>query len=92
MLKDLQEVKGNRRVASMGQNTQDGDVKIGSTVPDFMLTGVDGHKHKLSDFRGMKVMVCFYRYSYCPACAYTISKLIGEYKKLAWASKLMVSR
>lgn len=59
-------------------------------MPDFMLTCVDGRTHKLSDYRGMKVMVCFYRYSYCPACAYTISKLMGHYKKLAWASKLMV--
>jgi len=65
-------------------------VKIGSTVPDFVLTSVDGRQYRLSDFRGKKVMVCFYRNSNCPACAYTISKLIGRYKTLAWASKLMV--
>jgi len=59
-------------------------------VPDFLLTCIDGRQHRLSDFRGKKVMVCFYRYSNCPACAYTISKLIGRYKTLAWASKLMV--
>jgi len=80
------------RVTSIVEEAHDREVevKIGSTVPDFLLTCVDGRQHRLSDFRGKKVMVCFYRYSNCPACAYTISKLVGRYKTLAWASKLMV--
>lgn len=78
------------------QRAQDGSNKVGSvgsagsTVPDFSLTGADGKQHSLSDYRGRKVMLCFYRYSNCPVCAYTISKLIGRYKLLAWASKLTV--
>jgi len=88
------EVGENRRErgATNGKEKQDadGDIKVGSTVPDFILPGVDGLTHKLSDFRGTKVMLCFYRYSFCPACAYTIGKLMGQFKKLAWASKLMV--
>ena len=68
------------------------DVKAGNRVPDFALDSIDGTKVRLSDFRGSKVMVCFYKFAYCPACAYNITKLLGEYKKLAWASKLKVKR
>jgi peroxiredoxin len=67
-----------------------GDIKIGSVIPEFTLICVDGQEHKLSDFRGSKVMLCFYSFATCPLCAYSISNLIGNYKKLAWASKLKV--
>lgn len=65
-------------------------MQLGTEAPDFVLTSVDGHDVRLSDFRGSKVMICFYRYSYCKVCAYNIAKLIGEYKKLAWGAKLKV--
>ena len=67
------------------------DVSIGVVVPDFTLSCADGKEHKLSDFRGSKVLLCFYRYSYCPMCAYTVGNLIGQHKKLAWAAKLKAS-
>mmetsp|Transcript_5806 Transcript_5806/g.14510 ORF Transcript_5806/g.14510 Transcript_5806/m.14510 type:complete len:140 (-) Transcript_5806:774-1193(-) len=67
-----------------------GDIKIGSVIPEFTLVCVDGQEHKLSDFRGTKVMLCFYSFATCPMCAYSISNIIGNYKKLAWASKLKV--
>ena len=65
-------------------------IEIGSVVPDFCLKSVDGSTIKLSDFRGQKIMVCFYLFSHCGVCAYAIGDLVGEYKKLAWASKLKV--
>lgn len=73
-----------------GENPLQWDAKIGSAVPDFTLTSVDGEVHKLSEFRGSKVLLCFYRFVYCPFCAYSIAKLVGNYKKLAWASRLKV--
>ena len=66
------------------------DVSIGVVMPDFSLTCLDGKEHKLSDFRGSKVLLCFYRMAYCPNCAYSVGKLMGRYKKLAWAAKLKV--
>lgn len=78
------------RGATTAQNAADLGVKIGSVVPDFTLTCVDGQQHKLSDFRGTKVMLVFHRFAYCPLCAYTISLLIGNFKKFAWASRLKV--
>ena len=51
---------------------------------------LQGKEHRLSDHRGEKVMLCFYRHSHCPAIAHSVGKLAGNYKKLAWASKLKV--
>lgn len=65
-------------------------IKIGSEVPDFKLISSEGNGCKLSDFRGTKVMLCFYTFTHCPVCAYRVSNLIGEFKKLAWASRLKV--
>jgi len=73
-----------------GEDRLKWDAKIGSVVPDFTLTSVDGEVHKLSEFRGSKVLLCFYRFVYCPFCAYSIANFVGHYKKLAWASKLKV--
>ena len=67
------------------------ELRIGSVVPDFTLSCLNGKEHKLSDFRGSKVLLCFYRYTYCSTCAYSVGKLIGNHKKLAWAANLKVS-
>ena len=54
----------------------------GDVAPNFQLQAVDGSTMQLSDFRGKKVMVCFYRHPFCPICAYTVNNLIGHYKKV----------
>ena len=66
-------------------------VEIGHKVPDFKLYDVDGCEHQLSQYHGSKILLCFYRYSFCPIAAMSFGKLMGGYKKLAWASKLKVS-
>ena len=58
-------------------------VGIGNVVPDFACHDEEGKEHRLSDHRGTKVMLCFYRHSHCPAVANSIGKLAGNYKKLA---------
>ena len=63
---------------------------IGDTVPDFKLSSNEGKEHRLSDYRGAKILLCFYDYAHCPKCAYSVGKLMGHQKKLAWASKLKV--
>jgi peroxiredoxin len=59
-------------------------------VPDFTLSCDQGKIYRLSDFRGTKVLLCFYDYAHCPQCAYSVGNLMGHQKKLAWASKLKV--
>ena len=66
-----------RRASAAEYLLQRGDV-----APNFQLQAVDGTTMQLSDFRGKKVMVCFYRHPFCPICAYTVNNLIGHYKKV----------
>lgn len=83
-----------REVSSMSTISEGGlkgDIQIGRRAPGFSLTSTDGRQVRLSDFRGCKVMLCFYlferrRNSSC----YTVSKIIGNVKKLAWASNLKI--
>jgi len=45
----------------------DGPPKIGDTAPNFTLTGLDGQKHELKDYRGKTVMLNFWG-TFCPPC------------------------
>jgi len=56
---------------------------IGSKAPDFNLPGVDGKKHKLSEYDKAKVLVIVFTCNHCPtAQAYEerIKKLAADYK------------
>lgn len=56
---------------------------IGSKAPDFTLPGVDGKKHKLSEYDKAKVLVIVFTCNHCPtAQAYEerIKKLAADYK------------
>jgi peroxiredoxin len=55
---------------------------LGATAPDFNLPGVDGKKHRLSDFQQAKVLVVIFTCNHCPtAQAYEdrIIKLHRDY-------------
>lgn len=43
-------------------------MEIGSLAPDFSLSGSDGKTHKLSDYRGKKVILYFYPKDNTPGC------------------------
>ena len=81
---------GIRNLEADASGKNDVIVDIGNKVPDFKLLDMDGKEHRLSDFRGSKVLLCFYEFTQCPRCAYAVGNLVGNYKKLAWASKLKV--
>jgi len=38
-------------------------ISVGDRAPGFVLRDVDGLKHKLTKFRGKRVMLSFYRYA-----------------------------
>ena len=38
-------------------------VAVGDVAPDFQLEDHEGTKHKLSSFRGRRVLLSFYRYA-----------------------------
>ena len=55
---------------------------IGQRLPEDLHLGFDinGKEVKLGDYRGQKVMICFYLFTQCGVCAYSIGKLMGSYK------------
>ncbi|GAA3405294.1 thiol-disulfide oxidoreductase ResA [Paenibacillus hodogayensis] len=59
----------------------------GSTAPDFSLTGLDGSKASLSDYRGKAVMVNFWG-SWCEPCAREMPAIQRQYEK--WKDKGLV--
>ena len=48
---------------------------VGDTAPDFELFDHEGTKHKLSDFRGKRVLLSFFRYASWPLCLYNVDRL-----------------
>jgi len=58
-------------------------LEIGAAAPDFALPGVDGKKHKLSEYHKAKVLVVLFTCNHCPtAQAYEdrIKALAADYK------------
>jgi len=58
-------------------------LEIGAKAPDFSLPGVDGKRHKLSDYRKAKILVIVFTCNHCPtAQAYEdrIKALAADYK------------
>jgi peroxiredoxin len=54
---------------------------IGSTAPDFLLTGIDGKKHQLHEYQG-DVLAIVFTCNICPASQRyedRIKKLVGDY-------------
>lgn len=49
-------------------------IKPGKKVPDFMLNDLDGKPHKLSEFRGKKVVLVFWA-TWCPDCRAEVPEL-----------------
>jgi peroxiredoxin len=52
----------------------------GSKAPDFTLVGLDGQQHKLSDYKGKKVMVNFWG-TFCPPCKNEMPAIQHQFDK-----------
>ncbi|PLT34828.1 thiol-disulfide oxidoreductase ResA [Bacillus sp. V5-8f] len=53
--------------------------KIGSEAPDFVLTDLQGNKHKLSDYRGQGVFLNFWG-TWCKPCEREMPYMDNQYK------------
>jgi len=58
----------------------------GKPAPDFALTDLDGKEHKLSDYKGKKVLLVFWA-TWCPPCRAEVPALI-ELRKTVGEDKL----
>ncbi len=47
----------------------------GDAAPEFDVTDLEGRRRRLSDYRGRKVLVSFYRYAACPLCNLRVHEL-----------------
>lgn len=50
-------------------------LEIGDVAPDFELVSSDGEKHKLSSYRGKRVLLSFFRYAAWPVCLYAVDRM-----------------
>ncbi|WP_127477939.1 peroxiredoxin family protein [Sulfurivermis fontis] len=55
----------------------------GNRAPEFSLPDLDGRPVRLTDFRGRKVLLVFFRYATCPFCTVRFVRLAQEAKRYA---------
>src|SRR5215468_3188686 len=59
------------------------DLNIGDPAPDFALPGIDGKTHRLSDYKGGKILMIFFMSNHCPtshAAEGRLKKLLADTK------------
>lgn len=54
-------------------------LEAGDKAPDFEAVDTNGTIEKLSQYKGQKVMLAFFRYASCPVCNFRIHELIENY-------------
>lgn len=57
-------------------------LKVGDKAPNFEVIDTNGDSIKLSQYKGQKVMVAFFRYASCPVCNFRIHELIENYDSI----------
>ncbi|MFC4800643.1 thiol-disulfide oxidoreductase ResA [Neobacillus sp. GCM10023253] len=55
-------------------------VAVGEKAPDFVLTDMDGNKHRLSDYRGQGVFLNFWG-TWCPPCKKEMPYINNQYQQ-----------
>ncbi|MDN3016658.1 thiol-disulfide oxidoreductase ResA [Paenibacillus sp. BSR1-1] len=55
-------------------------VAVGETAPDFVLTDMQGNKHRLSDYRGQGVFLNFWG-TWCPPCKKEMPYINNQYQQ-----------
>lgn len=58
-------------------------LKIGNKAPDFETTDTNGNIIKLSNYKGQKVLIAFFRYAGCPVCNFRVQELIENYDSIS---------
>ncbi|HEY9147487.1 MAG TPA: redoxin domain-containing protein [Gammaproteobacteria bacterium] len=58
-------------------------LQTGDTAPDFSLQEMAGTTIRLSDYRGKKVLLCFFRFATCPFCTVRFVRLTQEAERYA---------
>jgi len=56
---------------------------VGSKIPEFELTDLNGNTVRTSDMTGSPTVYLFYRGNWCPLCMAQIAELVERYKQMA---------
>lgn len=64
-------------MAAIGQK-----LNIGDKAPDFETIDANGDTIKLSNYKGQKVLIAFFRYAGCPVCNFRVHDLIENYESI----------
>lgn len=54
-------------------------LESGTPAPEFEATTITGAAISLSDYRGMRVWLSFFRYAACPLCSFRIHELMSQW-------------
>ncbi len=65
-------------------------ILVNQTAPDFIAKDINGHNVKLSDFRGQKIILGFYRNVSCPFCNRRVHQLMSYNMRLKNAGVQMI--
>lgn len=58
-------------------------LKVGEKAPNFEAVDTNGEIIKLSNYKGQKVFIAFFRYAGCPVCNFRIHELIENYDSIS---------
>ena len=56
---------------------------VGDSVPNLNLPAIDGTTFNMSDTKGKRVILTFFRFSSCPFCNIRINKIVKRWNELA---------
>ena len=65
-------------------------INIGELAPDFSLQGADGKEHKLSDYRGQKIILYFYPKDNTPGCTTEACDFRDNYSSIKDKNTLVI--
>lgn len=77
----------NRRVGMVNI----GEVGVGDVAPDFELEDTLFIKHRLSSYRGRKILLSFFRFAAWPICTYNRDAMQKQYDMMKKAGILVIS-
>ena len=56
-------------------------LKIGDNAPNFILHAIDGTSFDMSNFRGKRIILTFFRFSSCPFCNIRINRILKRWEE-----------
>ena len=56
-------------------------LKVGDDAPNFILPAIDGTLFDMSNFKGKRVILTFFRFSSCPFCNIRINRILKRWEE-----------